>query len=119
MAFNKALNRHDVAGMMALMREDCVLESPDPPPDGTMYEGKEAVAQFWEGFFRDSPQAHIKIEEIFGLGIRCIARWRYDWTDTAGETQHLRGVDIFQVTNDAIYKQWIYVKGPWGHEVPA
>ena len=53
MAFNKALNRHDIAGMMALVREDCVVESSEPAPDVM------------------------------------------------------------------VYTQWIYVKGPWGYEVPA
>ena len=50
--FNEAFNRHDVAGMMRLMSDDCVFENTDPAPDGTVYSGKEAVTQFWQGFFR-------------------------------------------------------------------
>ena len=109
--FNEAFNRHDVTGMMRLMSDDCVFENTVPAPDGTPYSGKEAVTQFWQDFFRESPQAHIKIEEIFGLGYRCIMRWRYDWVDAAGIKGHVRGVDIFQVKNGAICEKLSYVKG--------
>ena len=76
LAFNEAFNRHDVEGMMQLMSEDCVFENTTPAPDGTVYTGKEAVTKFWQNFFRESPKAHIEIEEIFGLGNHCIMRWR-------------------------------------------
>ena len=111
LAFNEAFNRHDVAGMMQLMSDDCVFENTAPAPDGTVYSGKEAVTRFWQDFFRDSAQAHIEVEEIFGFGMRCIMRWRYDWVDLAGAKGHVRGVDIFQVKNDAIYEKLSYVKG--------
>jgi len=109
--FNDAFNRHDVAAMMELMSDDCVFENTDPAPDGTRYSGKEAVTQFWDGFFRESPQAHIEVEEIFGLGLRCVMRWKYQWVDQAGQTGHVRGVDIFQIKNGLICEKLSYVKG--------
>ena len=109
--FNEAFNRHDVAGMMQRMSDDCVFENTDPAPDGTLYSGKEAVTQFWQGFFRDSPQAHIEIEEIFGLGNRCIMRWKYNWVDETGQKGHVRGVDIFKVDAGLISEKLSYVKG--------
>lgn len=110
-AFNEAFNRHDVAAMMAMMSDDCVFENTDPAPDGTIYEGRVAVTQFWQDFFAQSPQAHIKIEEVFGFGSRCIMLWRYDWVDEAGEKGHVRGVDIFRVQNGLICEKMSYVKG--------
>jgi predicted SnoaL-like aldol condensation-catalyzing enzyme len=104
--FNEAFNRHDVAGMMKLMSEDCIFENTAPAPDGTVYSGKEVVTQFWQDFFRESPQAHIDIEEIFGMGNRCIMRWKYSW----GEG-HVRGVDIFKVEEGLITEKLSYVKG--------
>jgi ketosteroid isomerase-like protein len=109
--FNEAFNRHDVTGMMRLMSEDCVFENTDPAPDGTRYSGKETVTQFWQDFFRDSPQAHIDIEEIFGLGNRCIMRWKYHWVDATGKEGHVRGVDIFQIKEGFISEKLSYVKG--------
>ena len=109
--FNEAFNRHDVAGMMLLMSDDCVFENTAPVPDGTVYSGKQAVTQFWQDFFHASPQAHIDIEEIFGLGMRCVMRWRYSWVDPAGKPGHVRGVDVFQVKQGLISQKLSYVKG--------
>ena len=110
LAFNDAFNRHDVAGMMQLMHDDCVFENTSPAPDGAVYRGKEAITNFWQDFFYESPRAHIEIEEIFGMGMRCVMRWRYDWEDTVGKQEHLRGVDIFQVRDTLIHEQLSYVK---------
>ncbi len=110
-AFNEAFNRHDVNAMMQLMSDDCVFENTDPAPDGAIHLGKEAVTQFWQDFFIQSPQAHIKVEEVFGLGIRCVMRWRYDWVDQAGNPGHVRGVDIFRVQDGLICEKLSYVKG--------
>ena len=109
--FNEAFNRQDVSGMMKLMSQDCVFENTDPAHDGTVYSGKEAVTQFWRGFFRESPHAHIEIEEVFGMGMRCIMRWKYEWTDAAGIKGHVRGVDIFKVREGFITEKFSYVKG--------
>ncbi len=104
--FNEAFNHHDVAGMMKLMGDDCIFENTSPAPDGTVYSGKEAVTKFWQEFFRQSPQAHIEIEEIFGMGLRCVMRWRYDWGNG-----HVRGVDIFKLKEGLICEKLSYVKG--------
>lgn len=109
--FNEAFNRHDVAGMMNLMSDDCVFENTSPSPDGTVYSGKKAVTQFWQDFFRESAHAHIEIEEIIGLGLHCTMRWRYEWTDATGKKGHVRGVDIFQVKEGLISEKLSYVKG--------
>ena len=109
--FNQAFNHHDVAGMMRLMSDDCIFENTHPAPDGTAYSGKEAVTQFWKDFFDESPQAHIDIEDIFGMGDHCIMRWRYNWVDQDGNQGHVRGVDIFQVRDGFIFEKFSYVKG--------
>lgn len=109
--FHQALNRHDVARMMQLMSDDCIFENTSPAPDGTVYGGKTDVTQFWQDFFRASPQAHIEVEEMIGLGERCVLRWRYHWVDAYGSAGHVRGVDIFRVTNGCISEKLSYVKG--------
>jgi predicted SnoaL-like aldol condensation-catalyzing enzyme len=109
--FNDAFNRHDVTGMMKLMSDDCIFENTYPAPDGTRFIGKPAVTQVWQDFFRESPNAHIDIEEIFSLGKRCVMRWRYSWVDTSGKEGHVRGVDIFRETDGLISEKLSYVKG--------
>ena len=109
--FNKAFNQHDVESMMQLMSDDCVFENTSPAPNGTRFSEKEAVTQFWQSFFDESPQARIEIEDIFGLGDRCIMRWKYYWEDQVGEQGHVRGVDIFIVKDGLISEKLSYVKG--------
>lgn len=105
--FNEAFNRHDVAGMMMYMSDDCIFENTTPAPNGTLYSGREAVTKFWQDFFREAPHAHIEIEEVFGLGNnRCVMRWRYSWGNG-----YVRGVDIFQVKDGLIHEKLSYVKG--------
>jgi len=111
LAFNDAFNRHDVEKMMKLMSDDCVFENTAPAPDGTVYKGKDAVTRFWRDFFRESPSAHIEVEEIFGLGNHCIMRWRYDWVEVSGTKGHVRGVDIFKIKEGFISEKISYIKG--------
>ncbi len=106
MEFNDAFNRHDVTGMMQLSTDDTVFENTHPSPDGTKYSGKEAVTKFWDEFFRESANAHIDIEEIFGFGNRCVMRWKYTWGDG-----HIRGVDVFKLKDGLIAEKLSYVKG--------
>jgi ketosteroid isomerase-like protein len=110
-AFNAAFNRHDVSAMMQLMCEDCVFENTDPAPDGAVFSGKETITQFWQGYFNQSPQAHIEVEESISSGNRCIMRWRYGWVDLEGHKGHVRGVDIYRVQNGLICEKLSYVKG--------
>jgi ketosteroid isomerase-like protein len=111
LAFYEAFNRHDVPAMMQLLTDDCLLESASPAPDGAIYSGKEAVACYWQDFFRASPQARIEVEEVIGFGMRCVVPWRCDWTDAAGNRVHVRGVDLFEEKAGLLSRQRSYVKG--------
>jgi predicted SnoaL-like aldol condensation-catalyzing enzyme len=97
--------------MLKLLSEDCVLEDTSPAPDGTAYSGKTAITEFFENLFRESPQAHIEIEEIFSLGLHCIMRWKYEWVDAEGKQEHVRGADIFKLKDGLISEILSYVKG--------
>jgi len=110
-AFIEALNNHDLPAMLKLVSEDCILEASFPAPEGVVLNGKPALTEYWQDFFTESPDAHLKIEEAFGFGQRCLARWRGEWTDTTGKPTHLRGIDIFRVQNGLITEQLTYVKG--------
>src|SRR5512143_979870 len=93
LAFNAALNERNVDAMMAFLTPDSVFENTYPAPNGTRYEGKQAVREFWEEFFRQSSTARIEPEEIFSAGSRCVMRWIYQWSNPQGESGHIRGVD--------------------------
>lgn len=109
--FHKAFNRHDVPAIMALMSADCVFENTYPPPDGARLIGQASVRGFWIELFRQSPQAHFEIEELFACGDRAALRWRYIWMSPDGESGHVRGVDIYRVRAGLVCEKLSYVKG--------
>ncbi|MCC6167267.1 MAG: nuclear transport factor 2 family protein [Caldilineaceae bacterium] len=108
-AFNDAFNRHDIAGVMALMAADCVFENTYPPPDGTRVVGAMAVRETFAEFFRQSPQARFEWEEIVALDDRCAVRWVYHWG--GAHPGHVRGIDLFRLRNGKIAEKLSYVKG--------
>lgn len=99
---SEAFNRHDVAGMMELLGEDCRYEAWFPAPAGELYAGKGEIARFWEDFFSSSPDARLDVEDLFGVGERSVMRWK---------CRGLRGVDIFRVRGGQIVEQISYAKG--------
>lgn len=109
--FNEALNARDAEAMMRLMTPDCVFENTYPAPDGTRFEGHQAVRTFWEGFFHESTRAAFEIEDIFGTGNRCVMLWKYRWVDQAGKSGHIRGVDVYTLRAGLIAQKLSYVKG--------
>ena len=110
-AFNEARNQHDIENMLQLLHEDCVLETAGPPPEGTKYTGRDEISRYWQLFFNKSPHAQFKIEEVFGLGYRCVLRWRYSAADGDVDSGKMRGVDVFQFKEDLIVEMLSYVKG--------
>jgi ketosteroid isomerase-like protein len=109
--FHDAFNRHAVDQIMALMTEDCVFENTYPPPDGARLEGAAAVRACWEQLFRESPEAHFAVEELFAAADRAVLRWRYTWKASDGATGYVRGVDIFRVRDGKVAEKLSYVKG--------
>jgi ketosteroid isomerase-like protein len=110
-AFNDALNRGDVDGMMACTTGDSVFENTYPSPDGDRLEGQQAIRRFWEEFFRGSLEPRIEIEEIFAAGDRCVMRWTYRWREPGGSARHVRGVDVYRIREGKIAQKLSYVKG--------
>jgi ketosteroid isomerase-like protein len=105
--FTAALNSHDRDAVAALVTDDIVFESTSPPPDGTRYEGRDAVRRIWAEMLTATPQARFSVEEQFSDGSgRAVVRWRYDWADG-----HVRGVDIVRVRNGQLAESLAYVKG--------
>ncbi len=109
LAYREAFNRQDISGILQLLSDDCVFDRSDL--DKTIYSGKEAISKFWQIFFRESPSAHLEIEEIFGLGNRCVMRWTFNQIDAAEKTESVRGVDLFKVKNELICEKLSYGKG--------
>jgi uncharacterized OsmC-like protein/ketosteroid isomerase-like protein len=109
--FHAALNARQLDTMLSLLTEDTVFENTVPPPDGTRYEGMAAVRGFWKEFFEASSSSRFDIEEIFAVGDRVVMRWVYHWASLDETAGHIRGVDIYRVTDGLIAEKLSYVKG--------
>jgi ketosteroid isomerase-like protein len=108
--FNDALNRHDAAGVAALLTDDTVFENAGPAPDGLRVEGRAAVAAFWEQWLAKNPGATFDAEEVIVSGDKCTVRWVYR-KERDGRPWHLRGVDVLTVRDGRIAAKLAYVKG--------
>jgi ketosteroid isomerase-like protein len=104
-AFGTAWGAHDLDASLALVAEDGVFESTEPAPDGTRYEGRDAIRRAWQPIF-DDDHTVFEAEETFAAGDRVVQRWRYTWADG-----HIRGVDVFRVRDGRVTEKFSYVKG--------
>jgi len=109
--FHAALNARQLDVMLSLLTEDTVFENTVPPPDGTRYQGKAAVRGFWQEFFNSSLSSHFEIEEVFAAGERVVMRWVYHWASLDETAGHIRGTDVYRVSNGLIAEKLSYVKG--------
>ena len=110
LAYYEAFDRQDAAGMAALLSEGCRFERGAPAPDGETILGKEAITQYWTRYFAETGGSGIEIEDLFGMGRRCVALWRRASLKETGEETAVRGVDIVRVDDGLIVEILSYVK---------
>lgn len=104
-AFGQAWAAHDLDGALSFVSSDCLFEATGPAPDGAHYVGVSALRTAWEAIFND-PSSRFEAEETFAAGERVVQRWRYDW-----DGGHVRGIDLFKVSDGKITEKLSYVKG--------
>jgi ketosteroid isomerase-like protein len=103
--FNRAFVAHDASLLVDLVADDCVMESVEPAPDGTRYEGREACLAFWQSLAKDT-NGSFAPEDVVVFGDRAIIRWRYHF----GHEQSVRGVTLMQVRRGKVVEALGYVK---------
>ncbi len=104
-AFGAAWAAHDLDAALALCSQDVVFEATGPAPDGVRHVGPDAIRKAWQTIF-DDKLSKFEPEESFGVGDRVVQLWRYSW-----EGGHVRGVDVFEVSDGRVAKKLSYVKG--------
>ncbi|MFU0507501.1 nuclear transport factor 2 family protein [Pseudaminobacter sp. NGMCC 1.201702] len=110
--FNQAFRDHEPAILKDLIAPDCVMESIQPAPNGTRYEGYDACLVFWEVLATD-PTAHFDVEDTIAMGDRAIIRWRFNF----GDGESVRGVNLMHVRHGRIIEALGYSKIP-GQSAP-
>jgi ketosteroid isomerase-like protein len=104
--FNRAFLSHDPSLLADLVGDNCVMESIEPAPDGTRYEGRGACLGFWQALAKNANVAFAP-EDVVVFGDRAIVRWRYQ----LGTGQSVRGVNLMRVRNGKVIEALGYVKG--------
>src|SRR5688572_9511517 len=87
--FNQAFAEHDPALLADLIAPDCVMESMQPAPDGTRYEGYDVNLAFWQALAADRT-ATFEVEDTVAMGERATIRWRFHF----GNGESVRGVTL-------------------------
>lgn len=105
--FNQAFLDHDPGAFPDLIAQDCVMESMQPAPDGTRYEGYDVNLAFWQALAADRT-TQFQTEEMTAAGDRAVIRWRIHF----GEGQSMRGVTLLRVRNGRIVEALAYSKVP-------
>jgi ketosteroid isomerase-like protein len=105
--FNQAFADNDPKALEALVAPDCVMESIQPAPNGTRYEGYEVNLKFWQAMMADRVN-YFEPEDSVVIGDRAITRWRYHF----GNGESLRGVSLVRVENGRIAEALAYAKVP-------
>ena len=105
--FNRAFFEHDPALLDDLVAPDCVMESNQPAPDGTRYEGHDVNLAFWKAMVLDRVNT-FEVEDTVAMGDRGHIRWRYRF----GNGTSVRGVSLIRVRNGRIAEALAYSKAP-------
>ncbi|QPB22328.1 nuclear transport factor 2 family protein [Rhizobium sp. 007] len=78
--FKRAFEEHNPAIFADLVAPDCVMESIQPAPDGTRYEGYDVNLAFWQAMAVDRVY-RFEVEDTFVMGDRANIRWRFHFGD--------------------------------------
>lgn len=105
--FNRAFQQHDPTLLTDLVAPDCIMESIQPAPDGTRYEGDVVNLAFWQAMAADRVN-HFEVEETVVMGDRAQVRWRFHF----GDGGSLRGVSLMRVRDGRIVEALAYAKVP-------
>lgn len=105
--FNEAFQQHDPDALVELVAQDCVMESIQPAPEGTRYEGYDACLDFWQGLATDSTSS-FDLEDVVVAGDRAVIRWRFRFGD--GDESSVRGVNLMRVRDGKIVEALGYAK---------
>lgn len=105
--FNQAFKEHDPAIFEDLVAADCVMESIQPAPNGTRYEGYDANLAFWQAMAADRIN-RFEVEDTVVMGDHANILWRFRF----GDGGSLRGASLIRVRDGRIVEALAYAKTP-------
>jgi steroid delta-isomerase-like uncharacterized protein len=113
--YTDLINAHDAEGIAALFADDGVLTDPTGE-----YRGREAIGEYWQGFFQAFPDISGSDEFTAESGDTAINEWRASGTNegpletpegtipATGKRATLRGCEVITVRSGSITSHRIY-----------
>ena len=105
--FNRAFQERDATLLADIIAPDCVMESVQPAPNGTRYEGYDASLSSWKALIEDRT-SHFEVEDINTGDEWALIRWRYIWGP--GPDDSVCGVNVMRVVDGKIVEAAGYSK---------
>jgi len=110
--WNRAWDRHDLEGVMGLFHEEIVFEN----WTGGAAQGKEALRQAWEPWFRNHGGFRFVGEDLFidEAAQKVLYQWCLEWPSPEkgfeGKPEKRRGVDVIHFREGKIHRKFTYAK---------
>jgi len=109
--FAAAWNRHDLAGLMACMHEECIFETAAGPERfGTRHIGLTAVERAFAATFAQFPDAQWRDAHHFVANERGVSEWTFTATAPDGTRIEANGLDLFTFREGKILVKNVFRK---------
>jgi uncharacterized protein (TIGR02246 family) len=100
----------DAEAYAALFTPDAVQV--DPYPTG-LHEGRDAIKAFMQQSFDGCERMSFEVEEVHPVSDKAAVRFHITLVLAGGGTMHIRGVEVFTVTDEGLISA---VDAYWGEE---
>jgi hypothetical protein len=105
--FSRAFQERDATLLEDIIAPGCAMESIQPAPGGTRYEGYDASFSSWKALIDDTT-SHFEVEDAHTGEEWALIRWRYLWGPGPGHP--VRGVNVMRVIDGTIVEAAGYSK---------
>src|SRR5262245_57409793 len=103
-----AMNAHDLDAAAGFFHEDYRSEQPAHP--GRAFAGRAQMRANWEAMFAGIPDFHAEIRRSVQDGETAWTEWRWSGTRSDGQAFEVRGVTLFEITDDQIVAGRLYLE---------
>lgn len=103
-----AMNAHDLDAVAGLIHEDYRSEQPAHP--GRAFAGRAQMLANWEAMLAGIPDFHAEICRSVQDGDTAWTEWRWSGSRSDGQAFEMRGVTLFEVTDDQIVAGRLYME---------
>ncbi|MDQ1718178.1 MAG: hypothetical protein QOE89_2131 [Pseudonocardiales bacterium] len=103
-----AMNAHDLDAAAGLIHEDYRSEQPAHP--GRAFVGRAQMRANWEAMFAGIPDFRAEMCRSAEDGDTTWTEWRWSGTRGDGQAFEVRGITLFEISNDQIVAGRLYME---------